>query len=428
MRRSIAFGLVTLLTVSGCGMGAEAEKPATGGGNVTLSFLVFETPNLDAAFWDAAIARASAKVPGVTIKKLVTPNVDRTGYAKQLDASGNLPDILQSVNPAGFAQAGKFAAFTADELENFVAPTAGAVAGKIYQLPYNTQVIPVVYYNKTQFAEAGVTETPTTYQQLLDISAKLKAKKITPFVVGGGGADTWADMYPLTGTVATDVYRKTPDWLTQRAAGSVKFADPAFTSAAQKIADLAKQGYIDPAGLSRSYADTEQAFRDGKGAMYPMGSWFATSADNKKPDFEIGAFPWPSDDGSLVVPTFTGGGTSVSATAADVDLAKKWALAFDEDQQNNDAFVKADGSIPAIKGYTPPADMGPVYKATVEIYERGMKENAIVNAFSQETGDGSLPPGLADKTAVAVQDLITGKKPTSEFTAYLDDQWAKATQ
>jgi len=409
-------------------MGAEAEKPAAGGGNVTLSFLVFETPNLDAAFWDAAIARASAKVPGVTIKKLVTPNVDRTGYAKQLDASGNLPDILQSVNPAGFAQAGKFAAFTADELENFVAPTAGAVAGKIYQLPYNTQVIPVVYYNKTQFAEAGVTETPTTYRQLLDVSARLKAKKITPFVVGGGGADTWADMYPLTGTVATDVYARTPDWLTQRAAGSVKFADPAFTSAAQKISDLAKQGYIDPAGLSRSYADTEQAFRDGKGAMYPMGSWFATSADNKKPDFEIGAFPWPSDDGSLVVPTFTGGGTSVSATAADVALAKKWALAFDEDQRNNDAFVKADGSIPAIKGYRPPADMGPVYKATVEIYERGMKENAIVNAFSQETGDGSLPPGLADKTAVAVQDLITGKKPTPEFTAYLDDQWAKATQ
>ncbi|GII32150.1 ABC transporter substrate-binding protein [Planotetraspora mira] len=428
MRRSIVFCLVTTLAVAGCGVGEKPAATPASGGKVELSFLVFETPNLNAAFWDAAIARASAKVPGVTIKKLVTPNVDRTGYAKQLDASGHLPDILQSVNPAGFAEAGKLAAFTDAELTNFIAPKAGAVDGKIYQLPYNTQVIPVVYYNKDAFAKAGITETPKTYKDLLDVSAKLKAKNITPFVVGGGGADTWADMYPLTGTVATDVYAKTPDFLTQRKDGKVKFADADFTKAAQKVADLAKQGYIDPAGLSRSYADTEQAFRDGKGAMYPMGSWFATSADNNKPGFEIGAFPWPSDDGTPVTPTFTGGGTSVSASAPNVDLAKKWALAFDEDKENNDAFVKLDGSIPAIKGYTPPTDMGPVYQATVAIYQQGMKDNSIVNAFSQETGDGSLPPGLADKSALGVQDLITGKKSAGDFASYLDDQWAKATQ
>ncbi|GAA0380387.1 ABC transporter substrate-binding protein [Acrocarpospora corrugata] len=408
-----------------------ADTPASSGAaaaEVELSFLVFETPNLNSAFWDAAIARATAKVPGVKIKKLVTPNVDRTAYAKQLDASGNLPDILQSVNPAGFAEAGKLAPFTPEELANFTAPTAGAIDGKVYQLPYNTQVIPVVYYNKDQFSKAGIAETPKTYQELLDASAKLKRAGLTAMIVSGGGADTWADMYPLTGTVATDVYKKTPDWLVKRRAGEVKFSDPDFVKAAGKIADLAKNGYIDKTGLSRSYADGEQAFRDGKGAMYPMGSWFATSADNNKPGFEIGAFPWPSDDGSPVTPTFTGGGTLVSSSAKNVDLAKKWALAFDEDKENNDAFVKADGSIPAIKGYVPPADMGPVYQATVAIYDQGMKDGSITNAFSQEAGDASLPPGLADATALAVQDLITGKKTAEEFAAYLDEQYAKATQ
>ena len=425
MRRSRAIGLAALIALAGCSVG---EQTPSSDGAVTLSFLVFETPNLSAAFWDAAIARASAKVPGVTIRKLVAPTVDRTGYAKQLDASGGLPDILQSVNPAGFAEAGKLAAFTPEELKNFVFPQAGAVNGKVYQLPYNTQVIPVIYYNKKQFADAGITELPRTYQQLLDISEKLKAKGSTPFVLGGGGADTWADMYPLTGTVATDVYRKTPDFLTRKRNGEVKFTGPDFVGAASKVADLASRGYIDKAGLSRTYADTEQAFRDGKGAMYPMGSWFATSADNKKPGFEIGAFPWPTDDGQLVVPTFTGGGTEVNAKAANVELAKKWALAFDEDKANNDAFVKADGSIPAIKGYTPPADMGPVYQATVEIYQQGMRQNVIVNAFSQETGDNSLPSGLADKAAIGMQDLLTGRKSPADFGAYLDEQWAKATQ
>ncbi|WP_155360087.1 ABC transporter substrate-binding protein [Acrocarpospora macrocephala] len=421
-----------MLVAAGCGMGTQEPSgaPAASGAaaEVELSFLVFETPNLNAAFWDAAIARATAKVPGVKIKKLVTPNVDRTAYAKQLDAAGNLPDILQSVNPAGFAEAGKLAPFTPEELANFTAPAAGAIDGKVYQLPYNTQVIPVVYYNKDQFSKAGITATPTTYQELLDASAKLKKAGFTAMIVSGGGADTWADMYPLTGTVATDVYKKTPDWLVQRRTGAVKFSDPDFVKAAGKIADLAKNGYIDKAGLSRSYADGEQAFRDGKGAMYPMGSWFATSADNNKPSFEIGAFPWPSDDGSPVTPTFTGGGTLVSSSAKNVELAKKWALAFDEDKENNDAFVKADGSIPAIKGYVPPTDMGPVYQATVAIYDQGMKDGSIVNAFSQEAGDASLPPGLADAAATAVQDLITGKKTAEEFAAYLDEQYAKATQ
>ncbi|MCW2882365.1 MAG: extracellular solute-binding protein family 1, partial [Sphaerisporangium sp.] len=110
MRRPMVFCLVATLAAAGCGMEAKPAGTPAAGGKVTLTFLVFETPNLDAKFWDAAIARASAKVPGVTIKKLVSPNVDRTGYAKQLDASGHLPDILQSVNPAGFAEAGKLAA------------------------------------------------------------------------------------------------------------------------------------------------------------------------------------------------------------------------------------------------------------------------------------------------------------------------------
>ncbi|WSA04225.1 extracellular solute-binding protein [Streptomyces sp. NBC_00841] len=107
---------------------------------------------------------------------------------------------------------------------------------------------------------------PKTYQDLLDDCAKLKAKGINPFVVGGGGKDTWADMYPLIGAVATDTYKQTPDWLTRKAKGSVKFTDPAFTKAARKVSDLAKKGYIDTAGLSRSYADDEQAFRDNKGS------------------------------------------------------------------------------------------------------------------------------------------------------------------
>ncbi|MFC9328633.1 ABC transporter substrate-binding protein [Kitasatospora sp. NPDC057015] len=432
MRRRFLFttvAVVTALTLSSCAAGASGGGSAQGSGSaVTLTFLTFETPNLTAKYWDDAIARASAKVPGVTIQKLVAPSADRAGYAKQLAASGQLPHIMIAVSPNGFAQAGQLAPWTDTELVDFVSPHSNPIGGKIYQLPYNTQPTPLVYYNKADFAAAGITAPPKTYAELLDDSAKLKAKGINPFVVGGGGKDTWADMYPLIGAVATDTYKPTPDWLAQKAAGKAKFSDPAFTKAAGKIADLAKNNYIDTAGLSRSYADDEQAFRDNKGAMYPMGSWFAASADAKKPSFDVGVFAWPTDDGSLVVPAYTGGGTSVSSKAPNVDLAKKWALAFMLDKTSLDTSVRTDGSIIAIKDYTPPADMGPVYTATADLYQEAVKQNAIVNAFSIETGDGSMPAGLADRAAAGVADLINGKKTSQQFGSFLDDEWAKASQ
>ncbi|MFE7356329.1 ABC transporter substrate-binding protein [Streptomyces sp. NPDC057543] len=426
-----ALAFTAALALSGCAAGASGNGSAQGDGSqgkVTLTFLTFETPNLTAKYWDDAIARASAEVPGVTIKKLVAPSADRVGYAKQLAASGQLPDIMIAVSPNGFAQAGQLAPWTDAELVDFVSPHSNPIGGKVYQLPYNTQPTPLVYYNKSDFAAAGIKAPPKTYAELLDDSAKLKAKGINPFVVGGGGKDTWADMYPLISTVATDTYKQTPDWLAQKAAGKVKFTDPAFTKAAAKVAALSKNGYVDTAGLSRSYANNEQAFRDNKGAMYPMGSWFAASADAKKPGFDVGVFPWPSDDGSLVVPAYTGGGMSVSSKAPNVDLAKKWALAFMLDKTSLDNSVKSDGAIIALKDYTPPSGMGPVYTETVRLYQDAAKQNAIVNAFSIETGDGSMPAGLADKAAAGVADLINGEKTASQFGSFLDDEWAKASR
>jgi multiple sugar transport system substrate-binding protein len=208
----------------------------------------------------------------------------------------------------------------------------------------------------------------------------------------------------------------------------VKFTDEAFVTAAQKVADLAGKGYMDRAGLSRSYADTEQAFRDGKGAMYPMGSWFSASADAKKPSFDTGVFAWPTDQGAPALPGVLGGGMTVSSKASDVPLAKRWAKAFMEEQKNLDAGVKADGLIIDIKGYTAPDNMGPVYKDTVKAYRQAQKGDGIVNSFSQETGDGSLPPGMADKAAAGMQKLLSGRMTAKEFGAYMDEQWDKATR
>jgi multiple sugar transport system substrate-binding protein len=275
------------------------------------------------------------------------------------------------------------------------------------------------------FADAGITSTPTTWAELLAAAGKLKAKGQQPFVIGGG-KDGFPAAMIMTGLVSVDVYGRTPDWLTQRRAGKVKFTDPDFQAAVAKFADLSAKGYLDKDSVSRDYAATEQAFLDGKGAMYPMGNWFAANADTKKHDFDIGVFNFPSNDGKLVVPAYTGGGMSVNAHARNLDAAKKFALAFQTDKGQIDTSVKADGLVPAIKGYQMPADIGPVLKAGYDLYKDAVDKNAIVNSFGWETADDGLLPGLKEKFYAVAQDVVTGRKTPAEACAFLDAEWAKA--
>lgn len=408
-----AFALSVLLTTS------------TAFADVTLKFLTFETPNLSASYWDKIIAATSAKVPGVKIERLVSPTVDRDPYARQLDSTGQLPDIMIAVSPNGLAEAGKLAEFTTEELSGWINPTSNSFDGKIYQLATNTQTIPTIYYRKADFDKAGIAAPPKTWDELLAAAEKLKAAGITPFNVGGGGGDTWANLYPLKALVGSEVYAKDPQWLAKLAKGETTFKDPLFVKAVTKLKELVDKGYIDPALLSNDYPATQASFLGGKGAMYPMGSWFAV-APNAEQQKEYGVFPWPTDDGALVVATFTGGGLSVSAAAPDVALAKQWAIEFSK--QNADGGARFDALFVSLKGYTPPADLPPLYGATLDIYTRAQQSGTVTTAFTEEGGTPSVPSGFNKEVAAAVADLINGRTDVDGFVDYLDEKYEELTK
>lgn len=428
MRKGLRLGaaLLAACVLAACTVG-DSNGDSGSESAKEITFLVFETPNLTPQVWDAAIKRATDQHPDITVRKLVSPTQDRTAYAKQLLASGQFPDVMVAVSPAGLAESGNLYAWQPDELKDFTCPTCGAINGKVYQLPANTQTIPVVYYNKDLFSEAGVTAAPKTYAELLDVAAKLDAKGPTPFVVGQGHdslGPTWA------GIIATEVYAKNPDWMADRRAGKVRFSDPDFKRAATKLADLAAKGHIDKRMLSQDYAAAQEAFLGGKGAMYAMGNWFAAAADNPstKPEFEVGQFFWPSDDGTQVISAFTGGGLSINAKAQNLDAAKRFALAFQLDKTNLDASTKNDGLFPAVKGYSPPADAAPVFKEGYDQYTQGQAQGAtVVPPFGFESGDAGMLPGVVEKWDASAADLVTGRKTPDEVCAFLDAEWEKAT-
>ncbi|HEX4226913.1 MAG TPA: extracellular solute-binding protein, partial [Pseudonocardiaceae bacterium] len=189
-----------LVLVAGC----SAVTPGSSGGGVTLTYLTFETPSLTASFWDNSIAGTEKQVPGVTIKKIVAPSTDRDAYAKQLQASGEFPDLLQSITPATFAQAGLLKPYEQSWVNaNFLDPMGNAYKGKVYIPPTNSQIIPMVFYNKQLFARARISTRPTTWAELMADCAKLKNAGITPMELGG--SDSFAAVMPLSGILSVDV-------------------------------------------------------------------------------------------------------------------------------------------------------------------------------------------------------------------------------
>jgi multiple sugar transport system substrate-binding protein len=427
MRKIPALGaaaLVALLGLSACSVKDDKGGGSTAAGPKEITFLTFETPNLNAAYWDAAIKRVTDKNTDIKVNKLVSPTQDRTAYAKQLLAAGKLPDVMIAVSPGGFAEAGELYAWTDEELKQFQFPKNGAVKGKVYQLPANTQTIPVVYYNKDQFAQAGITAPPATYAELLADAEKLKAKGLIAFT-GGGVHDSIGPFF--AGVWATDVYAKNPNWMHDRRADKVKFSDADSKKAWGKLAELTAKGYIDKTSVSRDYAADQQAFLDGKGAIYPMGNWLAGALEDpkSKPKFAVGQFNWPGDADNNTVPAFTGGGLLVSAKAKNLEAARKFALGFQLDKANLDNSAKADGLFPAIVGYSPPADVGASFKEGYDLYAKGVSAKSVVPAFNFEAGDDAPIPGMGAKIDSSIVDIITGKKTVDQVVAFLDTEWAK---
>jgi raffinose/stachyose/melibiose transport system substrate-binding protein len=402
-------------------------RSATAQDKVTLVFLTFESPSLTAQFWDNAINAALSKMPdgaNITVQRIVSPNIDRTAYAKQLLASGQFPDLLQSINTQEFIDANLLQPWDTQWItDHFTIPMGNALGGKIWQAPTNAQIIPYVFYNKDIFAKVGVTP-PTTWAEFVDVATKIKAAGYKPLLTCGA-ADSWCTSIILSGIISADVLGDTPDWVTQRYAGTVKFSDAAMTDAFTKFKSLVDQGLIDTGDLGVDYATTNQAFIAGDAAMYPMGSWFLQQAANNA-QFDVGVFMMPRDDGNVIVPFNVGGGTHISAISEHPQEAMEFAEAFALEPSALSGLIESDSAFPLIKGMT----LDDFHVTVSDLFKVGysytdMENTTKVDAFAWVNNDSALIAGLTDEFAKSTQNIILGNDVETE-TARLDTLWDEA--
>ena len=157
--------------------------------------------------------------------------------------------------------------------------------GKVKNIPYQPSAF-VTLYNKDLFAKAGIAAPPATWDEMLDVCAKLKAIGVYGITVDDAymAALFGYCMDRLVGRKATLDMVKNND-----------FTGPQVLEFGKIWENMAKKGYIIPKAASNIFpAGQVEDIATGKAAMYLNGTWLPNEIKGNAPDMNWGEFAWPA--------------------------------------------------------------------------------------------------------------------------------------
>lgn len=221
---------------------------------------------------------------------------------------------------------------------------AAAVGGKHYGVPVSMNIKSLVFYNKPAFTAAGY-QVPTTIDELMKLSDKIKASGTAPWCIGleSGAATGW----PGTDWIEELVLKQSgPDVYDKWVSHAVKFEDPQIKAAFDTYAKIAlTKGNV--FGGSKSIVST--AFGTAANPMFtkPPGCFlhkqgnfvtqkgFLSEAIRANIDTNLGVFPFPKgafdtvEGGGDIAALFTKGDSNVTkvlkAITEDPTFGGVWA-------------------------------------------------------------------------------------------------------
>ena len=302
----------------------------------------------DKGFWSEAFQKVTAAAKEkIGIDIVETPYATAEQYKAYIQASlagGELPDMFTWWTGASFTElvaTGKIANLDAAWEEMVASGEYDASAADLFRVDGHVYAVPlllarwVMIYNKEKFEEAGITEEPKTWDELMAAAEKLKAAGITPFnasVHEGWRGFIWFQELLLRTDPAA--YNGIHD-------GSVAYDSEPVRKVFEIWSDLYAKGYFtDP----RSNQEIED-FAGGNAGMYLKGEWVVGSlGSNGLESDEIGAFIVPNitpDLPSAVV--IEGGPVVVSADSIEKPEVQQ-ALRFWSSADGADAWAEASGN------------------------------------------------------------------------------------
>ena len=271
---------------SGSGAASTTDSKATGEKTDMLLWLPpYATggESLDQEWWTETLA-PWAEENNVNLTIEITPWGNYEEKYLTAFSSGQGPDVgymyLEMYND--FIDMGALepldSYFTEDEIANYLYYDLGNVKGAQYTLPFIVGNARILYFNMDIMEKAGVTELPTTWQDLVDVCTKVKDANldgVIPF------AQEWADpaigalnnlFYPYLWQAGGDIFNEN---------GEVALTEnDAAVKAAQFLYDLRYTYKILPdESMSMTGNDVRDQFAAGNVAVASMSTNVASLFD-----------------------------------------------------------------------------------------------------------------------------------------------------
>lgn len=154
----------------------------------------------------------------------------------------------------------------------------GQLDGKQWVLPYYVMLFGW-WYDPGVFAKNGWTP-PKTWDELLALGEKMKAKGIAPLTFQGQYPYYMIDGMLLPWAMSVGG-KEAVDAAQNMEPGAWK--SPAMLQAAKMIDELNNKGFFQKGATALTHTESQMAFLQGKAAMIPCGSWLQSEMAGKEP-------------------------------------------------------------------------------------------------------------------------------------------------
>lgn len=167
--------------------------------------------------------------------------------------------------------------------------SASSVEGKQYGVPYAYYAWGF-YYRKDLFEQAGITSTPTTWDEFLEVGAKLKAAGITPVTIGT------KDLWPTAGWFDfLNMRINGGEFHAQLMDGKVAYTDERVKRVFEKWAELVNAGFFVENHPGYSFQEALPFMNQGKSAMYLLAPFIVSMFPDDVRE-QVEWFPFPVID------------------------------------------------------------------------------------------------------------------------------------
>jgi raffinose/stachyose/melibiose transport system substrate-binding protein len=360
----LALGMTSALLVAGCGSSGGGEAPAQSElfkNPVTLTW--WHNASQDGpgrTYWEKVAKDFSAlhSTVKIEIEAIETNQLQRTRIPAALLTS-DPPDIFQAWGGGEMREQveADYLKDITNQVKTEVASIGSAAEiwqanGKQYGLPFRMG-IEGVWYNKDMFARAGITNPPTTFEELNDAVTKLKAINVIPIALGAG------DKWPAAHWWYNFALRACSVDTLKKASLDLVFDDQCFVKAGTDLKTfiatnpfqpnfIATPGQNDPTSANGLLAN-------GKAAMELMGDWnkgtLETVAEDKAALAKfLGWFPVPAITGSAGDPKAALGGGDGFACAKNAPAECVEFLKYIVSPEVQKGYAETGVGLPVAKG------------------------------------------------------------------------------